>query len=229
MHQGRYLLWSLAVSMAVVFGVIVSALVVPSLDMLYREYGPLENMTFALWLVSAIAAMVAYRRGAVTTDRLAAFWVAAFACLAAFREADGHHLLTAATIGRFGASYRFKWFLDPQVNLPLRLGHGALVVFAAACVIVPLVGLRSRLWRLLRAADAAVVLLVLAAVGLGMGYSMDEFLRGSHLMTKAVRQLSEETSELLGSIAYCAASLLLLQTPVTARIRHVETRLEPSA
>jgi hypothetical protein len=220
-RPGRYLLWSAAVGMILILGVIACARAVPELDMLFMENGPLENLSVALWLLSAFAAAAAYRRWTLPLDRLAAFWTAAVACLAALREVDAHHLLCPPVLGRFGIQYRISWLLDPHASILLKLAYAVFILLILSLVLVPLLRLRPPFWRLARGGDAAMGMFIMTGVGMFLGYSLDDLLRGSPLMVKAVRQLTEETSECLAALAFCTGALLLWKVPVSERIRQV--------
>lgn len=216
-----YLAWSGAVGVVLLIGIVLCGAVIDRLNILYMEAGPLENMSLALWLLSAFAAAAAYRRWTGKVDRLVAFWVAAMSCLAALREADAHHLLNPDVIGRIGVHYRIEWVLDPGVSILLKVGYALLFLPVVAVGFVPLLRLRGGFGRLARAGDAAVGMLIVAGVGVLLGYIMDDVLRGCPFMRKAVRQLIEETGEFAGALAFCAASLLFWRMPLSGRLQRV--------
>lgn len=217
-----YLAWAGAAGLILTLGITMAALAVRKLDELYLENGPLENMAMALWLLSAFAAAAAYRRWTGHIDRIMAFWIALIACLAALREADAQILLNPAVIGRFGIHYRIDWLLDPNTSILLKLAYAGLAILIAFAVLSPLYWLRSRFWRLTLSGDAGIGMLIVAVAGIAIGYSMDDLLRGTPMMTKAVRQLVEESGEFLGAIAFLAGSLLLWKSPISERIRFNE-------
>lgn len=217
-HPFGYLAWSGAIALSLILAITVIAVLVQKPDILYMESGPLENMSITLWLLSAFAAAAAYRRWTGKIDRLVAFWVALISCLATLREADAHILLNPAVIGSLGIHYRIDWLLDPRASLLLKLGYATLFTVLVGAIFGPLFVLRSRFWRLTRAGDAGIGMLIVAAVGILLGYVMDDLLRNSPLMTKAIRQLTEESGEFLGAIAFLSGSLLLLKLPVSQRL-----------
>lgn len=217
-----YLAWAGSIGLILILGITSAALAVRQLDELYLENGPLENMAMALWLLSAFAAAAAYRRWTGRLDRVMAFWIVLISCLAALREADAQVLLNPAVIGRFGVHYRIDWLLDRETSLLLKLAYAGLAILVVFAVFSPLYLLRSRFWRLTRAGDAGVGMLIVAVAGIVIGYSLDDLLRGSPVMTKAVRQLVEESGEFLGAIAFLAGSLLLWKSPLSERIKFTE-------
>ncbi len=214
-----YLAWAGAIALIVILGITVAAITVRQMDLLYVENGPLENMAMALWLLSAFAAAAAYRRWTGRLDRIMAFWVALIACLAALREADAQILLNPAVIGRYGIHYRIDWLLDPETSILLKLAYAGLAILVVVAVFGPLYMLRSRFWSLTRSGDASVGMLIMAVAGVVIGYTMDDLLRDSPLMTKAVRQLIEESGEFLGAIAFLAGALLFWKAPVSERLK----------
>ncbi len=217
-----YLAWSGAIGLILILGITVIAIAVRQMDLLYVENGPLENMAMGLWLLSAFAAAAAYRRWTGRMDRIMTFWIALISCLAALRDADAHILLNPAVIGRFGIHYRIDWLLDPNTSILLKLAYGGLVILILGAVFGPLYMLRSRFWRLTRTGDAGVGMLIVALAGIVVGYTMDDLLRNSPLMSTAVRQLTEESSEFLGALAFLAGALLLWKSPVSERLRMSE-------
>lgn len=213
-----YLAWSGIIGLVLVIAITIAATIVQIPDMLYREFGPLENMSVALWLLSAFAAAAAYRRWTSRTDRLVSFWIALTACLAALREVDAHTLLNPVVIGRFGIRFRIDWLLDPQVHILHKLTCIGLALIILGAILGPPIFMRSRCFRLFRTGDAGIGMLVVATACLGMGFVMDDLLRFTPLITKSTRMLIEESSECLGAFAFLACSLLLLKLPFSKRL-----------
>lgn len=214
----RYLAWSGAIGLIVALTITVVVVIVQKPDILTMEHGPLENMQVTLWLLSAFAAAAAYRRWTGHVDRLVAFWVALIGCLAALRAVKAHLLLTPDIIGRYGIHYRIDWLLDPQTSILLKVAYSCLFIVVIGAIFWPLLVMRSRFWRLTRSGDAGVGMLLVAAAGLALGYLADDLLRGSPLMSRAIRQLTHQSGEFLGALAFLAGALLLCKSPVSRRL-----------
>jgi hypothetical protein len=214
----RYLGWSLGLALATIPAVKVCIASAGDLDVLSVENGPLENMALALWLLSALTAAAAYRRWTGASDRLVAFWLASISCLAMLREADAHILLNPAIIGRFGIHYRIDWLLNPHTGIFLKLVYLILVILIARALFRPPWRLRSDFWRLFRTGDAGIGMLAVAVAGLVLGYSMDDLFRDSPLMTRPVRQFTEEAGEFCGAVAFLSGSLLLWRISFSQRL-----------
>ncbi len=213
-----YLALSGIIGLILIIAITLAATIIQKPDMLYKEFGPLENLSVALWLLSAFAAAAAYRRWPSRTDRLVSFWIALTACLAALREVDAHFLLNPVVIGQFGIRFRIDWLLDPHVHILHKLTCIVVALIILGAILAPPFLMRTRFWRLLRTGDASIGMLVVATVCLGMGFVMDDLLRYTPLMTKSTRMLIEESSECLGAVAFLACSLLLLRVPISERL-----------
>jgi hypothetical protein len=149
------------------------------------------------------------------------FWIALVSCIAMLREADAHTLVHPNTLGRFGIYLRIDWVLDPESPfIPKMACIVFFVVFIVAMIGPPLL-MRSRFWRLARAGDSGIGMLILGFVGMGVGVVMDEVLRNSPLLSKAARVLTEESGEMLGALAFLVGSLLLCKLPVSRRLDRI--------
>lgn len=216
-----YLAWSGAAGLVLALMIAVAAALVGKPDMLYMENGPLENMTLALWLMSAFVGAVAYRRWTGRMDRVTTAWVALVSCLAMLREADFHTLLHPNTLGRFGIRFRIDWVLDPRTGIVLKVVCILFFLAFIGAIVGPLLFMHARFWQLVRAGDSSIGMLVLGFAGTGVGFIMDEVLRNSPLISKAARVLIEESGEMLGALAFLAGSLLLCKSPVSRRLDRI--------
>lgn len=219
-----YLRWALLAGLVLLMGIAVASRFAGKLDMLYMENGPLENMSLALWILASFGAAAAYRRWTGALDRAAAFWLAAISCLAFLREADAHILLNPVVLGKYSIHYRIDWILDPAVSILPKLALAGLAVLIGILVFLPLRRLAAPFWKLAIGGDAALGLMVLAVAGQVLGFTLDDLLRGSPLLTVAIRQLSEETCEFLGVCAFFAGIMLIVKTPVSERLLRVSIK-----
>lgn len=203
----RYLRWAGVIGGAAVGLVLFLYNLFPAVP-LKAENGPLEIVSWLCWLGAALVAVSTAVRTRSQPDRLVAIWIACVAVLAFLRELDAHILLNPERLGRFGVRYRADWWLNGDVSLWLKLGWATLAV----ALVIPLIyiPLKVRLpWlRMAWRGGAMAGLFFLGLTLLANGFVMDDLLRGVTIVTKDVRPLLEETSELLGALAFGASTWL---------------------
>lgn len=218
-HPFTYLAWSGTIGLVLILAITVIAVVCRGSEILCAQYGPMKNMEIAVWLLSALAAAIAYRRWTGRVDRIMAFWVTLVSCLACLRAADAHVLMAPENIKQMGIAYGIHWLIDPQAGSVIKLAYAGLFIIVVVAVFSPLLFMRSRFWRLTRAGDAGIGMILVAIAGLTLGYLLAGATRIAPLATAAGRELTRETGHFLAALAFLAASILLCKSPVSERLK----------
>lgn len=215
----RYLRWAAVALVIAVIGVGGAALVLPSTTALSSERGFLEITSCFFWLVAALAAGATIFRWSERADRLTGVWMGCVALLACLRELDAHIYLNPDYFGRFGVRYRVDWWLDGNVSLWLKLGWASVaIVLLGVLLYIPLT-VRLPLFQMARRGEPMVGLFFLAILLLGMGFVLDDLLRGARFVPRDVKKIMEETSELLGATAFFASAWLRWRFPLAAHLK----------
>lgn len=215
----RYLRW-VALSLAfVVLTLIIAAQFVPSLRSLSQEGGLIEILSVISWGVTIAFSVGAAFRWQTLADRLLALWLGCLALLAGLRELDSHHALSPDHLGAYGVRFRISWWLDGNVNPALKVGWLAVFIALLAVLIYPPWKLRLPVWSMARRGNAMFGILILAFFFCGMGGFIDDQLRRTTFIPKDLRHLTEETSEMLGAMAFAVSTWLGWAFPLAAQVR----------
>jgi len=217
----RYLRWVAITIVTVAAGSAVAAMLLPSAAPLSGEGGVIEFLSWILWAIAVVLSLCTCFRWRERADRLTAAWMAFVALMAGLRELDAHVYLNPDYFGGFGVRYRMDWWLDGNVSPWLKLGWLAVAFVVLVFVIYIPWTVRLPVFRMACRGDAMVALFFLAIPLLGIGFVMDDTLRGTKLIPPAARQVIEETSELLGATMFLASAWLRWRFPLAAHLRTV--------
>lgn len=215
----RYVRWAAALTTGTALLVTVTAVLLPSSRVLYREDGVLEDLSVVCWVLSGLAALWAVVRAGGRESRLMAAWTGWVATLAALRELDAHILLNPQHLGAWGVRYRLDWWTNGSVSVWLKLGWGAVFLAALVLVAYPPLRLLRILSDLFWKGDALAGLLVLSVAFLVFGFVIDDILRPVRFVRHDAKQLIEETSEAIGAILFSAGMVLQWRRPLGMRLR----------
>lgn len=197
-------------------GVVAVSLVYP-LQPLAAEDGPLEEASLVAWLVSALMSVFMLRRGMSRRDRLNLLWLGVLAALAFWRESDGQDMLIPATIGHWGLHYRIDWWLSRTGPILPRLLWLVIGGVIGLSLLLPLLVVRPDGLAQLRRKDAGAIMFVLGIILLGIGWACDDVFGRGQFISELILQPIEETSELLGSVAFLLAVLASARAPLSVR------------
>jgi hypothetical protein len=186
-------------------------------EWLYGESGILEDLSLVCWCVALATALWTAVRFQTPLDRLAAVWMGTLAFLAAARELDLHTWLNPGRLGSMGVRFRANWWLDGMVSPWLKLFWIAAFLVVAAAVLYPPFSLRRALKALLKRGDLGVVLLLCATGFLVSGVLIDDRMRRVRVIPLPIKQLVEETSELIGAACFCASAVVLWRRSANGR------------
>jgi hypothetical protein len=214
----RYVYWAAAVVAGITVLVAITAVLLPTGNSLHDEDGPLETLSILFWVTSLLISFGTACRPFGPASRFMAMWTGWIAVLAALRELDLHIRLNPKHLGSLGVRYRLDWWLSGEVNPWLKLGWATLFLTAFLLLFYPPLKLRGVLMRLLRQGDPLVGLIVLSTVFLGGGFVIDDLLRPVQFVSLPVKQLVEETSELIGAVLFCFSMILQWRHPLAMRI-----------
>ena len=196
-------------------------LVLEQNGLIYDENGILEIASVLFWAMAFVISIVSAVRAGSLDARLMAVWLAVVALAAGLRECDAQIWFNPKTIGSWGVRYKISWWLDGSVPLGLKLGWaGLFLCFFLLMAYPPLKLLRQGL-ALLKTGDRMILLLMASVVFLALGFVIDDFMRGSDLVSTDTRQLVEESSELVGSMLFAMAAVLENRRPWHERLGSV--------
>lgn len=209
---------ALLAAVGIALAVAVTVFFLPPGQSIHQENGLLEDVSVCLWAASMITAFWASVRGLDSQARLLAFWSGWVALLAGLRELDMHILLNPVHLGTWGVRYRIDWWLNGEISPVLKLVWLTILFAAVAPFVYPLWKMRRHLIPRVLSGEPAVGLLGLSSVFLFMGVVMDDFLRPVHFQNPDLKQIIEETSELIGAVLYAAGAVIQWRRPVGASV-----------
>ena len=217
----RYLRW-VALTLGVIVVIVAGAAqFVPSLSTLSREGGVIEMLSVGFWAVAIIFSLATIYRWRERNDRLLAICLGTVALLAGLRELDLHHALGPDVFGAYGMRFRIRWWLDGDVSFVLKVGW--LIIFAILGMMLgyPPWKVRPPLLTAARRGNAMVGWFILAVFFCGLGGFIDDQLRGTTFISGDLRGLTEETSEMVGALAYAVSAGLRWRYSYAAQLRSV--------
>lgn len=189
------------------------------------EQGPIENVQFGLWVLSACVALAVLIRRSRPREKLFAGWLALVSALAAFREFDGHVLLNPETLGAWGVRYRIDWWLSLDAPILPRLVWVAVGVAIVVGLILPAVKVAPRVIVLTRGRDRAWWLFGASVAAMFVGYACDDLIGRGLFVDPMYTKTVEELFELVAAMIFFAAVCLMLRLSLTTRERKAEARL----
>ena len=187
---------------------------------LLAEGGLIEWLSVACWVAALLLCVVALSRYNNRLDRLVFKWFCFICGLAAARELDAQVLLNPQYLGQFGVHHRIDWFLSNKfkVSIFLKLMWAAIFLVPLTLFIAPLFILRKPILRLIRNGDVATGLFLIGIIGLAIGFVCDDTLRGTHFISSNLRQVIEETAEMLGALFFLTGICCLFWKPTSQRL-----------
>lgn len=223
----RYLRWAGLVLASVVLVVGIATQTVISVEDIIQEGGFLEALSVSFWFVAILFSLGAIFLWRERDDRLTAAWMGVIALMAGLRELDLHHFIRPDYLNSYGVHFRIKWWLDGNVSLALKTGWALIFAIVLVTLAYPPLRVRLPVLQMARRGNAMVGALLLAVFLCGLGGFIDDRLREATFVSRELRQLTEETSELLGAMAFAASAWLRLRFPLAEHVQSAGLSARP--